>query len=255
MNINDPKFHKFYQHRSTSLEWLDTDSQEKFDYNLKNNFDKLEKYGWLTTPVSYTFNSCGFRSVEFTNDDSIVFLGCSVTMGIGLPLDKIFPINVSNSLKLKCFNLAISGSSSDTSFRLALHYLEKLRPKIVVLSVFFPARMEVLDIDKAIHLLPRYGVPPKLYNTWLSTEENIYLNEMKNMMAIKHLCQHFNIKFVYITHSDEILDAVKIPSKGFPSPNLIDKITEHNLARDLIHPGVGFHSDVCNRILNDIAAK
>ena len=102
-------------------------------------------------------------------------------MGIGLPLDDIFPTKVSSLLNLKCLNLGIAGSSSDTAFRLALHYLEKLRPKIVVLSILYPARIEILGIDSARNLAPGWGSQPDLYKEWLSTEENIYLNKMKNM--------------------------------------------------------------------------
>ena len=140
MNINNPCFNFFYKHRNTSVNWLNTDSREEFLKNLKNDHAKLVKNGWIKNPISYTFNSEGFRSEEFTQDDSILFLGCSVTMGIGLPLVDIFPTKVSTALNLKCQNLGLAGTSSDTAFRLALHYLEKLRPKVVVLSTLFPAR-------------------------------------------------------------------------------------------------------------------
>ena len=57
-------------------EWSSTDSQEEWEYNLKNQKDLLEKYGWMDTPVYYDFNSHGYRTDEFREStDSIVAIG------------------------------------------------------------------------------------------------------------------------------------------------------------------------------------
>ena len=234
MNINNPCFNVFYEHRNTSVNWLNADSQKTYFHNWRNFHDQLEKNGWIKKSISYTFNSEGFRSEEFTQDDSILFLGCSITMGIGLPLEDIFPTKVSTALNLKCLNLGLAGTSSDTAFRLALHYLEKLRPKVVVLSTLFPARMEILNFDKVINLAPRWGYHSDLYKEWLATEENVYLHEIKNMLAIKYLCETIGSKFIYIDDIDTISNE------------------NNTLARDLLHPGINFHKSLSDIILEKI---
>ena len=76
---------------SSTQWWNTTDSEETLKANLKNKESKLvlEKYGYLDNPISYDYNSMGFRSNEFDKGKGLVTLGCSFTFGTGLHLEEV----------------------------------------------------------------------------------------------------------------------------------------------------------------------
>lgn len=233
MNINDPKFHPFYQFRNQELKWLSTDSENAFNHNLRVNQFQLEEYGWLNKTISYKFNSEGFRCEEFAPDECIIFLGSSIPMGIGLPLDQTYPSIVSKQLGLKCYNLALGGTSNDTAFRMGLHWIGKLNTKIVVFDSEFAERFELLSSYSYKHFIPSV-VDDLFYKTWLSAEENSYLNKQKNVLATQALCTTLGIKFVNIDTENN-----KGPKHG-------------SMARDLLHPGTLNHKHTAYNLLKII---
>ena len=238
MNINDPKFlNEYYLQRNKTLQWLNSDSQQAFEINLKKNYNLLKANGWIDKTVTYKLNKNGFRSDDFSYEENIVFLGCSITMGIGLNYEDLYVTKVSQSLGLKCNNLGLAASSNDTAFRLALIYLKELKPKIVVLHNYFTGRMEVLDTTYARFLLPGYNEEshPDLYKVWLGTEENLYLNKTKNVLAIESLTKSIGAKFVHTTDADR----VKIPLETY--------------ARDLIHSGYTHQDALAKSVLSYIS--
>ena len=177
--------------------WLGTDSNQRYLDNLKNNYEKLRSNYWIDRTIKYTFNSHGFRCDEFTSDDSIMFLGCSHTLGVGLPIEDTWAYQVAKNLNLKNVNLGQGGSSSDTAYRLASYYIEQLKPKIVVIRPPDPARFEMFDCyNKPTLHSPQYQESVTDYKDWFSCEHNHILNEEKNLLAIEYLCTRFNTKFV-----------------------------------------------------------
>ena len=118
-----------------TVKWLPQDTEELYLENLKSNQLALERNGWIDTEITYKFNSFAFRCEEFTNDPSILFLGCSHTVGVGLPVEHTWPTIVANKLNLKCYNLGQGGGSADTAYRLGSHWIPKILPNIVVLLI------------------------------------------------------------------------------------------------------------------------
>lgn len=214
------------------LEWLPMDSEERYKENLKFKSNILEKHGWLNSKFTYKFNSHGFRCEEFTADPSIVFLGCSMTAGIGLPIELTWPTLVSNKLNLKCYNLGIGGASNDTAFRLALHWLEKIKPEIVVFCRTFPTRMEVFS-EKGVIANIAEELPEFYLNYWTMNIHNVDLLQEKNSLAISKLSENVNAKFIQISVTDI-------------QPLQVD------LARDLSHPGVQTNIKISELVLSKI---
>ena len=81
-----------------TVKWLPWDTEERYIENLKLNPQALENNGWINKEFTYQFNSFAFRCEEFTNDPSILFLGCSHTVGVGLPIEHTWPTVVANKL-------------------------------------------------------------------------------------------------------------------------------------------------------------
>ena len=78
------------------------DTEERYLENLKLKRPEMESNGWINQEITYKFNSFAFRCNEFTSDPSILFLGCSHTVGVGLPIEHTWPTIVANNLNLKC---------------------------------------------------------------------------------------------------------------------------------------------------------
>jgi hypothetical protein len=215
------------------LMWYPYDDEESYQKNLLTRNVELSRLGWIDKKITYKFNSAGHRSDEF-QDGSVVFLGCSITFGIGLPLECTYPTIISAALDLPCANLAVTGSSSDTAFRLAEYWLPKLKPKIVIMMSPDKSRIELLD-NQPTNLRANTGTLNNLfYQKWLLYEENSRLNQLKNILAIKSICSELSIKFLPFTVENDFC------------------FIESDLARDLSHPGRLSHIKTAKKILSTI---
>ena len=131
--------------------WSGTDTKELFLKNLNNpeKRKQLEKYNWVNTKIEYSFNSAGYRSIEFdANDNGFMVLGCSFTSGVGLHVHQIWPELLSNKLNQPVWNLGVGGTGLDTAYRLAAHYIPRLRPSKVVLLAPEKTRLEIWNCQE-----------------------------------------------------------------------------------------------------------
>lgn len=236
MNIYDSP----YKHLANqSHEWLPMDTKDLYQQNVKKHYELLKKFNWIDTEISYKFNSDGFRSEEFSERPSIVFLGCSLTIGIGIPYECTWPNIVAKTLDLANFNLGIGGGSNDTAFRLGHYWIQKLRPRMVVWLITFQDRIELLDHDEAHQI---HGIPPESWSgrdfmkRYISQRYNGILNKQKNVLALKYLCQSLNVPLISIDNAP--LGSPIIGTNEF-----------QDLARDLAHPGITCNIDTANEVL------
>lgn len=225
----------YYYLRNKSIQWLPSDSEDCYQQHLKkkNTRNNLQRFGWLNTTIEYKFNNYGFRSDEFIfGKENIVFLGCSYTVGIGIPFEKTFAKTVANELGLACYNLSVGGGSLDSCFRFASYWLEKLKPTITVLIEPSKNRKEIFVGKEVFHnLAPGYDYDFKsFYKDWILNEINSNLLKEKNIIGIQHFCNKINTKlFVFDNEFDYV---------------------DH--ARDLSHPGVISNKHKHTQILNKI---
>ena len=231
-----PNFLSYYHHYANqSLKWLPNDTEQLYKRNLKRRHDELKKYGGIDADFTYDVNSYGFRSSEFTADPTVMFLGCSNTIGIGMPNDLIWPTFVSQKLHMRSANLGIGGSGPDTAFRMCLGYIDKINPKIVVHMLNPGIRFELVD-KKDIDLVSCYSdVQTKLYEELFVDDNNYFFNLQKNTLAIKMLCAERNIKFIQMLSDDAFVG--------------VDEITR---ARDLQHPGINEQKIAAEKILSKL---
>ena len=213
------------------------DTKKLYEENLKSRYQDLKNLGWINFPIEYKFNSHGFRTDEFiSNENSIMFLGCSHTMGIGLPNHGVWPYLVSKRLNMTCVNLATGGSSPDTAFRMCLGFIDKIKPKIVIYMQPPVGRFELLSPDEVINItVHQQHNMSNYYDLWASTEYNNDLNYLKASLSINSLCKDRNTKFVMTSYED---------IKNFSHPN--------SLARDLSHFGIKTHFLFANNLVNRI---
>ena len=232
------KSHPYILCKNTETKWLPSDTQELFEENCANNRSKLEQYKWLDTSITYKFNSEGFRADEFDKKGGVMFLGCSFTFGLGLPVEQTFARIVSKELDTNCFNLGLPASSNDTAFRFADLWIPVLEPSIVVLLSPLPMRFEILSHEvSSDEAVSRFVTTmDQISNTadkskWLDTNQNGLLNRRKNKLAIEKLCDDRKIKFVHDNTEDlKIVD----------------------FARDLSHPGTESNKLFADKILSKV---
>ena len=237
INIAMINLHSYTLYANQELLWVPSDSEDLYKENLSSQLHLLEEHNWLSTKFTYKFNTEGFRCQEFNSSNNMLALGCSLTFGLGLPLEETWPVILANKLGLTCYNLGIPGASNDTAFRLASHWIPLLKPSVVVLYSPAPDRLELVTDTKAYTYLP--GKPnnnpgSEFYKMWITNSGNGKLNQEKNIGAIAHLCNSQSIKFVYV-YGNEL--------------NKID------LARDLQHPGRLTNANYADLIMYKIMSK
>lgn len=220
-----------------TLSWLPMDTQDLYLRNLKTNKEKLIANGWVDTEITYTFNSHGFRCNEFTSDPTIMFLGCSYTCGVGLPIHASWTSIVASKLNLASANLGIGGYSSDTAFRLCYGWIDVIQPKLVVMLQPHASRFELVKLiaNNSVEIKTissfSYDVHKSFYADWISHDSNSELNSLKNLLAIKSLCTERNIKFINFTLSE---------------------LHSNDWARDLAHSGIESNKQFAKRVLSTI---
>ena len=231
------------------LDWMPTDTKEHFDNLMQNSAHReyFQNMSWdKPGAITYNLNSEGFRCDEFDDSPCVVALGCSYTMGIGLPVECLWPSLVGQALNLKVFNLAWGGYSADSCFRLARYWLPKLNAKVVCMLAPPQARIELVlaekcqdsDIFKADTFMPqsqsKYFNPADVYlNTWFMQEENHLINKEKNIFAVQQMSTNIDAKFCVVD-----TDTTMTRSRE-----------DIGYARDHMHGGPKIHREIANTML------
>jgi len=124
--------------------------------NLNEGLQNIQEdsYGPLDENT-YKFNSYGYRSPEYSSSNELLSLGCSQTMGMGVPEDGHWPSILAETLGVKYSNLAYGGWSIQAIILSAFAYFKKYgHPKKVALLLPDLARTKIVTrnglIDNSI---------------------------------------------------------------------------------------------------------
>lgn len=238
-----PLIHNYTSKAGQVIKWDTSDNQEQYDKNLTDPAirQRLAELGFIDRPIEYEFNSHGFRTAEFDRQFDVVCFGCSFTLGTGVYNKDTWPEQLAALTGLSVANLGHAGSSNDTAFRFASHYLKLLKPRYAVWLQTDRHRLEVLDdtVPLSLNILAGDTRNPcaddYFIKTWFTSDSNQRLNLEKNTLAFEHLCHRLGIKSV-------VLKRDLIETKPFPQGN----------ARDLIHPGSEVYKMLAHQIKNQL---
>lgn len=247
-NFDNAPWHPGIDYAGKNLQWIQTDSQENFNNAIKDpkNQHYFQQQGWLDPEfINYSINSKGFRCEEFElQEPCMIALGCSFTMGVGLPLQSIWCNLLGKQLGLKVYNLAWGGISADTCFRLARYWIPTLKPKIVCMLTPPETRFELLleeGSSPPVEVFMPYSMS-KFYNQhdiffkhWWLNNQNCLINSEKNVLAIAKICIENNCDFIQRKVSEDM------------------PIDQTKPARDLQHAGPDYHKNVADKILEEIS--
>jgi hypothetical protein len=234
-----PIIHNYSRLAGKTVRWDTTDNQEWYLKNTKNpeTHQRLVDLGFLDTTIDYRYNSHGFRTAEFDREFDVVCFGCSFTMGTGVHEQDTWPAQLADITGLQVANLGHAGSSNDTVFRFAEHYLKFLKPRYTVWLQTDRHRIELLDdtVPMSLNIMAGDTRNPcaddYFIKTWFSTDENQRLNLKKNTLAFKYVCETIGIEPI-------ILDRSLVKTEKYPN----------NDARDLMHPGRDLYKTLVQQI-------
>jgi hypothetical protein len=247
--FNDAPWHFGTSLAGQQLDWMPTDTQEHFNQLIQDpaHREYFEKQGWTRSgAITYKINRNGFRSEEFESDvPCMLALGCSFTMGIGLPIDCLWPTLIGQQLNLKVYNLAWGGISADTCFRLARYWIPKLRPQLVCMLTPPRTRIELLmdqgcqppaevflPMSESNYLSEDFINDTFLKHWWLN-DKNGLINNEKNTLAIQQLAINNLAKFASLKADEEMSKSRE----------------EVGYARDYMHAGPRGHELVAEKML------
>lgn len=220
--------------KKTRLKWVIPDTVD----NFKQNPDFAR---WQNIDITYTFSNEGFRTYDF---DSVmgkeidVALGCSHTMGVGLPIEWTWPSLVEKDRPYPMLNLGLGGGTSDTVARILTNITGLFQ--INTVFIFWPnfRRFEIYKDEKADFILPNDS---KLEHTW-NMDQNISLQRFHKNKLIVELLHDRTESIVGPVYSD-VKSEVKKQLTGY---DILD------YARDGMHFGPETHKLIAKLLLEKL---
>lgn len=195
-------------------DWYSMDSEELFKQNAKR-LKSVNTYS--ETDIKYTFNEFGFRSVPFTDeshkDFNILFGGCSITAGVGLPEEHIWTSQISEMIqndlepaaKIQNFNISLGGRSIDSVARHLYQVITKnlVRPDLVLLNLPPIWRKELAIYENGyadiIHYIPSVEYKNsvhKRYSSFVSDLQSFH-EAIRNLAFISMTLEKENIPWMF----------------------------------------------------------
>lgn len=172
--------------------------------NINNEFISTDIY-------SYSLNSNGFRSPEFSNDMEVIFGGCSNTFGAGMPQEATWPSLVAEGLGITNYGVvAVPGYSIQAIVSDIFSVIrEYSKPKMIICNFPDFSRHDFVrlgqsgagqfNIKKEVPNIPvRVGVINARYNDGCVIPDHFC--SFLNLMAIMHLesfCKEAGVKFLW----------------------------------------------------------
>lgn len=208
--------------RNTTHQWSGMDTQETYI-----RLQKQKTATYTEDDFFYKFNSLGFRSSEFDNteDIKILYAGCSVTEGTGIPVNHIWAsflndqISKETNKQINFFSVAKGGTSIDTIVRYAYIAIEHtdFKPDFVYFMLPSVLRRELIFARHGsvytYNFIP--GFPPRTTSHNPEVEAYVHLDALinyrqsyndcfRNLLFIKYYLMSKNIKWAFSFWNDEL---------------------------------------------------
>lgn len=186
--------------------------------------------GWPRERNMYSINSYGYRGTEFESG-GVAVLGCSHTFGYGQLEQDIWPTLLGKQLGLPVCNFGWPGSGSDTHSRVALTWLDRVQPRIVVHLNVYPNRREVMWSEWNNLILSGTSGESHWDEMCVSPVEQ-WLNTERNRRCISSLAHELGAQHIYIDRAT--------------FKNNFSRITTGRPARDGLHPSTDCHRAIAD---------
>ena len=221
---------------SKTMDWSGSDTLENFNKNK-------DKDTWDNIKISYEYNSHGFRTHEPTSllgQKVNIALGCSITEGIGLPVDRVWPSLLEQKLDHPVLNFGIGGASTDTVARILTNISTQYDIQTVFILWPFVHRIEMYpgDYKKPTEIRTILPQNSKIEHQWALSNEMSIQRFNHNQLIVNLLSK--NYKF----NTNQQLATI-----------LLDQIVHKTRARDGQHPGIDMQVLLADMMLSNYAAQ
>lgn len=223
-------------------DWCSTDTEDLFDKNMKDPAatSKLKDLGWTKNSILYRFNNHGFRTPDDWEisdpGEGNMFLGCSVTIGIGLNIEDTWGYRISSMLGGNFYNLSQAGTGIETQYRLLKSWGPLLKPKRIFTIGSFEPRREFLEDQggSMIYSARTAGSDTHGIGRFICSDRDIGFSMIRTIDAMRCVALSIGAELWYPGFHN-ILEAHKVPGAV-------------KTARDLIHTGKNFHSSLSDSL-------
>jgi hypothetical protein len=216
---------------SRTISYYATDSE---DLCNKNKAVNGPQWDYFNRPISYSFNSHGHRSKEVCDLATEYFLviGCSISFGVGLPIEETYPYLLADQLGVDYYNMSVRAAGIDTAYYNAISWLTecKIPPKFIVLQWPVPTR----------YLLTQ-GEAWSLHGAWDSELENQTFSASGSMIG------YFDARKILLRETLHKIVNVPIIELMPADDYKID------LARDYCHSGTSSQIEYVKHIIRKLA--
>lgn len=247
---SDEDFHRLYGFAKdkphSRSRWAAGDTEDTWTANQRDGAMRrlLDAAGWRIDSVEYRYNNHGFRS----DDDwdvsdrgaGAMFLGCSITEGIGLNIEQTWGYRMSRHLGGRFYNMGQSGTGIETQYRLMRAWAPVLMPTAILTLGAIGPRREVLRDNGTNPLLIGAWTPyDEMGNTdfGLLSEADHRLSTERTLDAMRYTATRLGIPLY-------------VPSIEAGDRARQRYLDTKELARDGMHHGPGYHEEL-SRGLHD----
>lgn len=242
---------------NTIGDWCPTDSLE--NYKFRNVYgNNLYQPGQFT----YAFNSDGFRCDNFSLESNlpIVFMGCSCTEGIGLPLVNTWSYQLLQRIRNKTgkqipyWSLALGGSGIDTQAS-CLYWLSKKIKIAYIFANFAPfQRREYCYEDNEIKMWgPGINDTSPIHRIFSDPYYSAHQTR-RSLMIIDSIISLGDTKAI-ITQWGPNEEDTKIINEFSNLTYLPWQPTNVDLARDSMHFGPTYHHALSTYFWQNVESK
>jgi hypothetical protein len=258
--FNTPYHHFWKQTSGKTFDWFGTDSPRRYN----------ELSGYSRNSIKYEFNHHGYRCEEL-QPSPILFIGCSYTIGIGLPLEDVWAHQVAKHYQAPYINLAQQGGSFSYFQRTLVKTLSVMQPQKVVLLYPYNWRFEMVQ-DESLVAWTASGVHSGLFTG--ESRDRLYAYEqfrsheqeefeiLKSLRTIEALCKPALLVHSYWKYSENVQVSAWFERESsqiglkVPTGDLNHQQRHTQLetkARDGSHPGRTLHSAFAQRVIRCIS--
>ena len=209
-----------------TVQWCHTDTPENLNKNPHRN-------DWENADVTYTFNKQGFRTYDLVSlfkQPVNIALGCSHTLGVGMPADSIWPALIEKDTGIPTLNLGIGGGSTDCVSRILMNV-----SSLYTVRTVFIAWPELTRFEKyfphSISNMQSHDAGAE--DVWNMSDSQSSQRFYKNQAIVYMLSKMHNFLVKEVDATDIII-----------------KYRPHQQARDGMHPGFDAHKKFAEMFLN-----
>jgi len=240
---------------TTRIQYILVETEKEF---LENQKTQPIDWEYHNKKIYYCYNRYGHRSMEIEHlqNDYILASGCSITEGVGLAHEDIWPSVVAKELDRSVYNLGVGGSGPAVAVRNIITFFTKIKDHPSVIAIQWPEFYRCFRINKDLdiqHLNSGSAANDEYYRANLK-DDTVFYNNIFERKYLLYFLQNIGYKGKIIEFFANFPEEARIitdhtkdlclQTHNFLTPGGPD------YARDLRHPGSKCHKIYAEHVLS-----